>query len=104
MAGWTARVADLLPRALAVVVGLGLLLACGRGLDLARRLPADRAEVLRAVLQLVVLALAWLLVNSPVEGPVLWAPSVRHGLTVADLLAAPPLLLAVVLPLLQGRG
>ena len=96
--------ADLLPRALAAVVGLGLLLACLRGLDLARRLPADRSEVVRTVLQLVVLVAAWLLVNSPVEGPVLWAPSERHGLTVADLLGLPPLLLAVALPLLQGRG
>lgn len=96
--------ADQLPRALAAVVALALVVVCGRGIDLARRLPTDRSDVLRTVLQLVVLAVAWLLVNSPVEGAVLWAPSERHGLTVADLLALPPLLLAVVLPLLQGRG
>jgi len=97
-------VPDLLPRALAVVVGLALLMACVRGIDLVRRLPVGRSEVARTVLQLVVLAAAWLLVNSPVEGPVLWSPSEQHGLTVADLLGLPPLLLAVALLLLQARG
>lgn len=104
MYAWGARVVEQLPRALAGVVGLALLLVLARGLDLVRRFPADRSEVVRTVLQLVCLAAAWLLVNSPVEGPVLWSPSERHGLTVADLFGLPPLLLAAVLALVQARG
>ncbi|PTR30336.1 hypothetical protein C8K36_102184 [Rhodococcus sp. OK519] len=35
-----------------------------------------------------VAAVLWLLVNNPVEGPVLFVVTPSHGLTVADLLSA----------------
>ena len=38
-----------------------------------------------AALALLVAATAWVLVNSPVEGPVLVEVTPNHGLTVADL-------------------
>ncbi|MCW2620794.1 MAG: hypothetical protein JWL64_396, partial [Frankiales bacterium] len=50
----------------------------------------------RPVGEIVALSAAWLLANGPYEGPVLWVPLPGHGLTVADLAAAPPLLVAVV--------
>ncbi len=49
-------------------------------------------RVLAAVL--VVLAVAWVLVNGPVEGRVLVVFSPAHGLTVADLASVAALLIA----------
>lgn len=46
---------------------------------------------------LLVLALVWILVNGPVEGPVLVDVTPGHGLTVADLPALAAGVVAVVL-------
>ena len=46
---------------------------------------------------LVVLAVIWVLVNGPVEGPVLLVFSRTHGLTVADLPSLAALVVAAVL-------
>jgi len=43
----------------------------------------------------VVAAAVWLLVNGPVEGPVLLVVTPSHGLTVADLLSAVALVAAL---------
>ncbi len=94
---------DLLPRTLAAVVGLALLLAMATGLADLTGPSEGRGSAAREVLQLVVLSAAWLLVNSPVEGRVLWAPVARHGLTQADVLVVPPLLVAAGLALLRLR-
>lgn len=51
----------------------------------------------RGALQLVLLSAAWLLVNSPFEGRVLWRVVPNHGLTQADVLVVPPLLVAALL-------
>jgi hypothetical protein len=37
------------------------------------------------VMALAAVSVAWLLVNGPAEGPVLWAVSEDHGLTATDL-------------------
>ena len=95
--------ADLLPRTLAAVVGLALLLTMAIGLEDLTGTPGGRGVAAREVLQLVVLSAAWLLVNSPVEGRVLWAPVTGHGLTQADVLVVPPLVVAAGLALLRLR-
>jgi hypothetical protein len=95
---------DALPRVLAVAVALALLLATASAVLLVSGSVPSRAPALRAALQLLVLCAAWLLVNSPVEGRVLWEALPRHGLTQADLLALPPLLLAAVLAATGLRG
>lgn len=87
-------------RALAGLVALALLLATVSALPALGEPPSR----IRPVLVLVVLSLAWLLVNSPVEGAVLWSPASGHGLTVADLLAVPPLLVAAALAVEHLRG
>jgi len=46
--------------------------------------------------------IAWWLVNGPVEGAVLLKVAPGHGLTVADLLV-PPLVVVAVLALLRDR-
>jgi hypothetical protein len=46
---------------------------------------------------LIVLCGLWLLVNKPLEGPVLLVLSRDHGITVSDLLAAGGVILAAVL-------
>ncbi len=95
---------DVLPRALAFLVALALLLGTATALQDALGPALARGAVLRPVLQLLVLSAAWLLVNSPVEGRVLWVPLPRHGLTQADMLAVPPLLVAGLLAVLRLRG
>ncbi len=55
-----------------------------------------RARLVSAA-ALVVAAFAWLLLNGPVEGPVLWQFSSSHGVTVADLGSVAAVLLAAVL-------
>lgn len=89
--------ADVVTRGLALAVAVALLLATVRAVDLMVGPPVGRGQLVRLVLELVVLALAWLLVNSPVEGRILWSPLPRHGLTVADVLVVPPLLVAALL-------
>jgi hypothetical protein len=49
----------------------------------------------RCAVALNVLAVVWLLANGPVEGPVLWSMDAQHGLTTADLLAIPYVLLGL---------
>jgi hypothetical protein len=49
----------------------------------------------RCAVALILLAGVWLLANGPVEGPVLWAMDAQHGLTTADLLAIPYVVLGV---------
>ncbi|HEY5334843.1 MAG TPA: hypothetical protein VIJ71_02340 [Mycobacteriales bacterium] len=46
---------------------------------------------------LMILALLWLIVNGPYEGPALWVPIRGHGLTVGDLLSEPALAVGAVL-------
>lgn len=96
--------ADSLPRALAVVVGLGLVLATLSALQVLGGPGQQRSESARAVVQIVVLATAWLTVNGPFEGRVLWVVWPRHGLTQADVLVVPPLLLAALLAVARTRG
>jgi hypothetical protein len=61
---------------------------------------------LRAAVLLVPLALAWVLCNSYVEGPTIWAISWNHGVTAADLLSVVALLIAAwrLLPPLVRRA
>ena len=72
-----------------------LLLATVFGAALATR-RSRRPQLVDAV-ALVVLALLWLIVNRPYEGPVLWIPLRGHGLTVGDLLAVPAFTVAAAL-------
>jgi hypothetical protein len=44
---------------------------------------------------LVLAAVVWVLVNGPVEGPILLVVAPGHGLTVADLFSVAAVLLAV---------
>jgi hypothetical protein len=48
-------------------------------------------------LALAVLSVGWLLVNKPLEGPVLWVLTPGHGLVLSDLLCPLGLGLAAVL-------
>lgn len=50
----------------------------------------------RPVGEILLLAAAWLLANGPVEGPVLWTPMRQHGLTLADLVAGPAVVIALM--------
>lgn len=79
---------------LAVLVAAALVLATVDGL--ARLLGSGPmpGSSWRPVGQLVGLSAVWLLANGPVEGKVLWSPTPAHGLTLADLLVVPPLLVA----------
>lgn len=52
---------------------------------------------------LVVLAVVWVFVNSPVEGPTLLVLSPTHGITAADLLSVAAVLVAVGLVLPRRR-
>jgi hypothetical protein len=65
------------------------------GLTLAALGTRGRARRTAAVL-LLPAALAWVLFNGPIEGPILLTFSRDHGLTVSDLLAVVALLVAVV--------
>lgn len=49
----------------------------------------------RSAVTTLVAAVVWILVNGPLEGPVLWVVTPSHGLTVADLLSAAALLVSV---------
>ena len=60
-----------------------------------RRSPSGPRRVLAGVL--VVLAVVWVLVDKPVEGPTVLVLTRHHGVTVADLLSVAALLAAVVL-------
>jgi hypothetical protein len=51
---------------------------------------------LRGALALAVVSVLWLLVNGPMEGPVLLAVAPGHGLTGGDLAGAAGLVLAAV--------
>ena len=59
----------------------------------------DGAMIVRRVVAalLVVLAVVWLFVNRPVEGPTLLVLSRNHGITAADLLSVLLVLVAVAL-------
>lgn len=46
------------------------------------------------VVALAVVSVLWLLVNGPLEGPVLWTISRTHGLTLGDLAGLAGLLIA----------
>ncbi|MDT7550967.1 MAG: hypothetical protein QOE84_3361 [Actinomycetota bacterium] len=82
--------------ALALLVLLTLVVATVSGaLTLAG--PAGRQPSWRPVGEIVLLTGAWLLSNGPLEGAVLWAPFRTHGLTLADLLAVPTLVVAGLL-------
>jgi hypothetical protein len=48
---------------------------------------------------LVAAAVIWILINQPVEGPVLLTLSATHGITVADLLSIALLMIAGLLVL-----
>jgi hypothetical protein len=62
-----------------------------------------RTRVVTAAV-LVLAAVVWVLVNGPVEGPVLVVVSPDHGLTVADLFSVAAVLVAVLLLLSDHRG
>jgi hypothetical protein len=62
-----------------------------------------RTRVVTAAV-LVLAAVVWVLVNGPVEGPVLVVVSPGHGLTVADLFSVAAVLVAVLLLLSDHRG
>lgn len=87
------------PAALSDPVGLGvlslLLLTTIVGAVLSGR-RHRRAQVTGGAV-LLGLALLWLFVNGPYEGPILWVPLPGHGLTVGDLLSVPALAVAAVL-------
>ena len=90
-------------RAVAVLVALALLAATVAGvLALLANAPARQSHW-RPVGQIVLLSGAWLLANSPYEGRVLWVPARGHGLTTADLVVLPPLLVALLLAALRTR-
>ncbi len=95
--------AEPLARALALVVAVSLVIAVGSALVALAADTGTRGTMLRHVLQLVALSAAWLLVNSPVEGRVLLVLAQRHGVTQADLLVLPPLLLAGLLAAVRLR-
>lgn len=80
--------------AAATVLGVATLLGLSSVLG-----DGGRQSSWRPVGELVGLAVVWLLANSVVEGRVLWVPVEGHGLTVADLAAVPPLLVAAALAL-----
>lgn len=50
----------------------------------------------RVRLVLVLVSIAWLVVNGPVEGDVLWELDSAHGLTVADLFGLAGVVIAVL--------
>ena len=65
------------------------------GLTLAALGARGRGRRVAAVL-LLPLAVAWVLFNGPIEGPILLTFSSDHGLTVSDLLAVVAVLVAAV--------
>ncbi len=95
---------DTLPRSLALVVLVALVLAVLQGLGTATGELGLRSGTVRQVAQIVVLSLAWLLCNSPVEGRVLLVIGRGHGITTGDLVVVPALLVAVALTVARARG
>ena len=89
-------------RVVAVLVGLALLAATLNGVAVLVGGPPHQSPW-RPVGQIVLLAGAWLLADSAYEGRVLWVPLPQHGLTLADLAVLPPLAVALLVALLQGR-
>lgn len=91
--------------ALQTLSGLTLLIAVAAGTEAllrvepALRYPWSPLSPPRTAAVLVVVAVLWTLVNAPTEGRVLLSVSATRGVTVADLLAVPPLVLAGLLVL-----
>ena len=98
--------AELLARSLALVVAVLLVVAVGSALMSLVAGTLGRGALLRQIGQLLAASLAWLLVNRPVEGRVLLVVAPGHGLTQADLLVLPAVLLAGLLTAirLKSRG
>lgn len=69
------------------------------------RTPAALLVTARRVVAvvLVVLAVTWILVNQPVEGPILLVVTPTHGLTVADLPSLAAFAVAVALAWPRSR-
>lgn len=89
--------------AVAVVVLLALVvlgLRCA-ALLLQQPLPGD---AWRSGVSAVVVTGVWWLLNGPVEGPTLVALSRTHGVTVADVVGAPTLLVGAAVLALAVRG
>ena len=99
-------VAELLARSLVLVVAVLLVVAVGSALMSLVAGTLGGGALLRQIGQLLAASLAWLLVNQPVEGRVLLVVAPGHGLTQADLLVLPAVLLAGLLTAirLKSRG
>ena len=95
---------DLLPRGLAVLVACALLVTTVIGLAVLLGVEVRGSGTWRPPLQVVALSAAWLLVNGPYEGRVLWSPLPGHGLTTSDLAVVPCLLVAAVLAVQHLRA
>jgi hypothetical protein len=79
---------------LAAELALALLaVVCGFAWTQLRRGGLDTIMRVGLCVNLVGVALLWLRANKPIEGPVLLVLEPAHGLTLADLLAAVPLML-----------
>jgi Co/Zn/Cd efflux system component len=80
---------------LAAELALALLVVvCGFAWAQLRRGGLDTITRAGLFVNLVGVALLWLRADKPIEGPILLVVEPTHGLTLADLLAAVPLLLA----------
>jgi Co/Zn/Cd efflux system component len=80
---------------LAAELALALLaIVCGFAWAQLRRGGLDTITRAGLCVNLVGVALLWLRADKPIEGPILLVLEPTHGLTLADLLAAVPLLLA----------
>lgn len=94
--------------ALQTLAGVTLLVATAAGVEAllrvepALRFPWPPLSLPRTAAVLVLVAALWLLVNGPTEGRVLLSLSPSRGVTVADLLAVPPVALAAVLVLKEA--
>jgi len=64
---------------------------------------STRTRIRVAAVCLVLVAVVWVLVNGPVEGPTLISVSPDHGLTLADLPAIAAVVVAGVLLLIASR-
>jgi hypothetical protein len=80
---------------LAAELALALLaVVCGFAWTQLRRGDLDTITRAGLFVNLLGVALLWLRADKPIEGPILLVVEPTHGLTLADLLAAVPLLLA----------
>ncbi len=86
---------------LAAVAALVPLLA-GTGAGVVALTGVKRLESPALVLQ-VLAGAAWLLLDGPLEGPVLLPVSPEHGLTLGDLVALPAALVVTCLLVLRAR-